>query len=167
MISPTLAGGKENELLLDEDEAPRPTSRIASSRNDVPQKMQSRLLNPSRVAGIPRPSSIASPARPSSMVTSRSQPAPAERELGDDDYVQVEGSDAPPPTHTRPAVSTSSGRPVSGISRGIPRSGTGTSSSAARNMGAGTTAPAGQESWRRAAEVTQNLKARIELMKVS
>jgi len=59
------------------------------------------------------------------------------------------------------AVNGGPGRTTTGISRPA-------SMISSRSGGtAGGGAVAGQESWRRAAEVTQNLKARIELMKVS
>lgn len=65
----------------------------------------------------------------------------------------------------RPMSMTSSGRGTpSGDEYSRPSGGSGSSMSMSRNASAGGD---GVESWKRAAEVTQNLKARIEMMKVS
>ena len=53
-------------------------------------------------------------------------------------------------------------RPTSGLGGG----GGGISSQSSRNSSLTRSQSEGQETWRRAAEVTQNLKARIEMMKV-
>ena len=70
------------------------------------------------------------------------------------------GKGAPPPYSQRPMSNGSSGRAT-------PLSNDGEGMSARRSGGAGGQDGEGVESWRRAAEVTQNLKARIEMMKVS
>src|ERR1700759_1769742 len=61
------------------------------------------------------------------------------------------------PTSERPPISN---YPSSSSGYGAP-------SGAPASSGSGPNAPGGAESWKRAAEVTQNLKARIEMMKVS
>jgi len=59
------------------------------------------------------------------------------------------------PTSERPPISN---YPSSSSGYGAP-------SGAPASSGPGANAPGGAESWKRAAEVTQNLKARIEMMK--
>lgn len=166
MISPT-PGGKENHA-------------VGFSAGLAGCKLEGNHVLSPHSAGIPRPpSSFASPTRPPTYrsASSRTQDSANGQSLhgelpirpAPDGFSGDGGRATPIEDDTRFGRSTASGipAPVGGGYVGISReAGTAANgaSVAARGGGGGAT---GQESWRRAAEVTQNLKARIELMKVS
>jgi len=89
--------------------------------------------------------------RPQTMYGTPRAGSPASIDAQGDEYVGVSRSTASATNGAPSRLGNGTGRPASMI--------------ASRSAAPGG-APPGQESWRRAAEVTQNLKARIEMMKV-
>ena len=88
--------------------------------------------------------------RPQTMYSTPRAGSPASIDAQGDEYVGVSRSTASATNGAPSRLGNGTGRPASMIaSRTAPPGGV----------------PVGQESWRRAAEVTQNLKARIEMMK--
>lgn len=181
MISPTdpiTREGKENSMDADVDDVATKFGRMLSPSTG---------LSASNAFARPTPRSNTSPARPISSASGRSNgrndststppidglaartrpmtmystgdrgqsPAGAAGDVNGDEFVGVS-------RNTASAINGGSGKTSAGIGRPAsmiaPRAGA---------PGAGGGAVAGQESWRRAAEVTQNLRARIEMMKVS
>lgn len=176
MISPTdphAREGKENSMDGDVDtmaskfgrmlspsaglSAPNALARPASGSNTSPVRP---ISSASGRSGVPETASTPSAdglplrMRPKTMYGAPRGQSPAGTDLQGDEFVGVS-------RHTASAMNGGPGRTTTGIGRPTSmissRSGT----------PAGSGAVAGQESWRRAAEVTQNLKARIELMKAS
>ena len=86
---------------------------------------------------------------------------------GTTEYSKLSGVSVPHPpvsNSSRPMSNGSSGRATPASAEGDNLGGGGSQPGLSRNS---STTGEGVESWRRAAEVTQNLKARIEMMKVS
>lgn len=121
-----------------------PGARRGEDEKPAPGFGRSAMLSPA----APRTTGLA---RPTSRATAGSSQSP----------VRTGSRIGEPPSLTAPGP-----KPLS-------RNGTGDVASAGSSIGSGSSSTAargqegGQESWRRAAEVTQNLKARIELMRVS
>lgn len=134
-------------------------SELSISKDHKSYLRDDMLSPPPRSAGPPRPTSrstnpsTASPVRSDSMDSRGGNTAAGGQPTGRG------GIGAPPSYAAAP--------PPSSRSQSRPNSGQDTGAGATTGAGKAGQGGQGQESWRRAAEVTQNLKARIELMRVS
>lgn len=154
VVSPA-AAGKENNVHGGYGNGKLERNPLLSSRSAGLPRPLSYAASPARSGGLPTPSSRSIPGRLPAQGSSRRVPTPNPN-TGDDADASRGGD---PVGGAFVDVNRVPGSAVNGGAAG--RAG-GTAAAAAGGAAAST----GQESWRRAAEVTQNLKARIELMKV-